>query len=233
MIRSDLEESKRLVTMACRIMNDAGLVEGFGHVSVRLGASDRILLTPQKALGLVRPYDLIIVNGDGECLEGQQASVPLEAYIHTEIYKRRQDINAICRSHPLFAGVIGVLKKELRPVHGFGAFLGVRIPVFDKSCLITTPGLGRELADALGYARAVILRGNGVVVTGTNLEEACILSLFLEESCRMFYLAQMQGSPTFMDEREIEARLAYKENELRRAWDYYINKYVGSANSIV
>ena len=47
------------VLSACRILTFFRIVEGFGHVSTRIPETDRILITPRRALGLVGEEELV------------------------------------------------------------------------------------------------------------------------------------------------------------------------------
>ncbi len=54
-------ELRAEVLAACRVLTFFRIVEGFGHVSARVGA-DRVLITPRRALGLVTEAELVMLN---------------------------------------------------------------------------------------------------------------------------------------------------------------------------
>jgi ribulose-5-phosphate 4-epimerase/fuculose-1-phosphate aldolase len=53
------------ITVACRVLSYFRIVEGFGHVSARVEGSERILITPRRALGLVTEPELVELDRDG------------------------------------------------------------------------------------------------------------------------------------------------------------------------
>lgn len=218
---------------ACRVLVGEGLVEAYGHVSARLPGTDRFLVTPRYALSLLGgPEELLVVDLDGRVLEGH-ADPPLEVWMHTEVYRRRMDAVALCRTHSFAATAWSTLGEPLRPVHGFGAFLGVEVPVFETPFLITTPELGRAVAETLGSGEAVLLRGNGQLVVGRNVGEACVKAIFLEQSAQVHLAAQAVGRPQPWTAEEVARRTGpdVPYDHFGRAWAYYRAKHVNAPHS--
>src|SRR5690349_18638428 len=73
---------------ANRILFDQGVVDGFGHVSVRHDKSpEHFLLARSMAPGLVTITDIMEFDRDGNAVDPQGRAVYLERFIHSEIYK--------------------------------------------------------------------------------------------------------------------------------------------------
>lgn len=215
------------ILVACRMLDRKGLVEGYGHVSARLPDTEKVLITPRKALGLVKSRsDIVAVNLDGVKLRGK-GDVPYELPMHLFIYRSRRNVGAIVRTHSPMVLVLGVLGEKIRPVHGFGSFLGKQVPIFANPELIHTDDLGRDLAETLGPHHAVVLRGNGSLTVGKNLEEACVKAFFLEEAAATQYRALCVKEPIYFSDDEIRRRTDVHYNHYSRAWDYYSSKYAG------
>ena len=221
------------VFAACRVLVGEGLVEAYGHVSARLGDAERFLVTPRYAPSLLGgPQDLLVVDLDGRVVRGE-AAPPLEVWMHTEMYRRRPDVAALCRTHAFAATAWSTLGEPLRPVHGFGAFLGVEVPVFATPFLITTPELGRAVAETLGDGEAVLLRGNGQLVAGGSVGEACVKAIFLEQSAQLNLAARAAGTPRVWNAEEVARRTGpdVPYDHFGRAWEYYRTKHAVSARS--
>lgn len=218
----DLEQLREDLLDASLIIDNEGLVRGYGHVSARLPGSDSMLITPRRGLGLLSdPDEMLVVDFDGELIEGD-GNVAIESPVHGAIYRARSDVMAIVRTqHSTYANVLGILGKPARPVHGFGTFLGAEVPIYPKIYLIVDKGLGDEVASTLGQAEAVILRGNGAVVTGRTVQEATVKSIFLEESCQLQYLALCAGEPTYVGADEMAIRREPGYDHFGRAWEYF------------
>jgi len=215
------------VFAACRVLAGEGLVEAYGHVSARLPGSPHVVVTPRYAPSLVRgPEDLVVVDLDGARVAGD-ADPPLKVVMHTAGGRARPVGSALGRRRNPAATAGGTRGGPPCPAHRFGAFLGVEVPVFPIPFLITDAALGRALAEALGGAEAVLLRGNGQLVTGRRVAEACVKALFLEQSARVHLLARCAGTPRVWTAEEVARRTGpdVPYDHFGRAWDYYRAKH--------
>jgi len=212
------------VIRACRVLDGMGLVEGFGHVSARLPEGG-MLITPARGLALARQSELLTVGPDGACLQGDPASAPLERWMHLAIYRARPDVGAICRTHSRMAAALGVSRKPLRAMHGFGGMLGLEMPLYDGTDLITDDGLGRAVAASLDDRAAVLLRGNGALITGESVPQACVRAIYLEEAAWMQIVAEGIGGGTPFTSDEHRTRSRWYAVEISRAWEYYTSKF--------
>lgn len=221
------EQLRRDMVLAGRILERRGMVTAFGHVSARQDA-DHFLITGQSGPGQAAPAALLTVDlASGQLVAGQ-GKLPLETPLHQAIYQRRADVQAICRAHPPYACAWGSAGRELVPAHGFGAFLGAHVPVASNTDLIRTTAQANRVADVLAQARAVLLRGNGVVVTGEDIRAACIGMLWLEESAQLGLLALPLGGVVPWTAAELVARATAYSNEIERAWAYELSQLAPS-----
>ena len=149
------------VVEAARVLAALGLVDAFGHVSVRDG--DALLITPPTAFDQAHGAALVPVPLDATELP---PGAPPETWLHLAIYRARPDIGAIARAQPEATLAVGADHDELAPLHGQAAWLGRRIPVHPVPRLLRTAELATAAAATLGDADAMVLRGNGAVTTG-------------------------------------------------------------------
>src|SRR5262249_4664500 len=159
------------------------IAEGFGHVSARVVSTDRILITPRRALGLVTEAELVELEPNGRQVAGD-GRPPLEVAMHLAVYRRRPDIKAMARGHPRHCPAYACSGEPLKVAHGFGANLGHVVPVFGKPVLVANPERAEGIVDALGDAQAVILQANGMLAVGESVPHACVQALFLEETAQ-------------------------------------------------
>jgi HCOMODA/2-hydroxy-3-carboxy-muconic semialdehyde decarboxylase len=216
--RTDL--TTQMVT-GCAILSDQGLVEGFGHLSARL-PGDRILMTPRKALGLVGVDELLTLDMDGNVLSGEGRAA-VETAMHLGVYRRRPDVQAIARTHSRAAAVFGTLERPVRVVHRFGSHLGPAVRVYSDFTLVGTRELGEVVADFLGDEQAVLLRGNGTLITAPTLVEAVTRAIWLEESAAIQLAAiSAGGTPRYFEADEVRRAAAMDmPHEPVRAWEFY------------
>jgi len=170
------------------------LREIYGHVSVRLPDGKGFLLmmarVPEPP---INPDDIMTFDYDGNKLQGD-TSTPYEITLHTEIFRRRPDVNSIVHSHPHMATALSTAGKTIYGVTQQSKQFGNGVPVF-KGDFITDPALGIELADCLGKHPAALMKGHGCVVVGRHVPEAVSNVLYLEQAAKQIVWASMLGSP--------------------------------------
>ena len=218
---SEATDLARQMVTGCMILSEQGLVEGFGHLSARL-PDDRILMTPRKALGLVRVEELLTLDLDGNVLGGEGRPA-VESAMHLAIYRRRPDVQAIARTHSRACAVFGACNRAVRAVHRFGCHLGAEVPVFPDFTLVGAPELGDRVASFLGDRQAVLLHGNGTLVTAPTLVEAVTRAIWLEESATIQLAALSAGlEPQYLSAEEAQRAAAMDmPHEPIRAWEFY------------
>ena len=217
-----LERLKKDLISACRILADQKLVAGFGHVSARVPDSEHFILTPRTSLALVRESELLIMNLNGEVVQGS-ATPPFEAWLHTAIMKNKPRVNAITRIHARVANMFSVTDRKLEPVHNHGSFFAGGVPVFQTPDLIASESLGNAVAKALGDNPAVLLRGNGQVTVGRSIPEAVMMAIYLEEAAEVLFGALQIGKPIPLTSDESAKRQAeaLPPVDMERAWNFF------------
>jgi HCOMODA/2-hydroxy-3-carboxy-muconic semialdehyde decarboxylase len=215
--------SRGEVIPAARTLAREGLVDAFGHLSVREG--DSFALTPPLPLGTLTAQNrLIVIPLDATELPPR---APKEAWIHLEIYRRRPDVGAICRAQPLSVNAAAGAGVTIRALHGQGAFVGHAVPVHDDATLVRTRDLGAAVAETLGGADAIVLRGNGAVTVAPSVGIAVALMYVLDASARINLAAAASGELRPLSTAEYGAWRGVAGEILARLWDYL--KSPGSA----
>src|SRR5262245_1219214 len=117
---------------ANRILADQGVLDGFGHVSMRHPhAPDRYFLSRSRAPALIAAEDIIEFDLDSNPVNQNGRLMYLERFIHGEIYKLRPDVNAVVHSHSPTVIPFSVTTVPLRPICHMSAFLGTGVPNFE------------------------------------------------------------------------------------------------------
>jgi ribulose-5-phosphate 4-epimerase/fuculose-1-phosphate aldolase len=218
---------------ANRILADQGVLDGWGHVSVRHPRDpNRYLLSRSRAPELVSTDDILEFDLDSNPVDAKGRWLYTERFIHGEIYKARPDVMAIVHTHAPALIPFSITKVQLKPVYHRSAFVSAGIPVFEireragmTDMLIRDKALGRALADALGNHPAALMRGHGAVIVGPSIQRVVGRSIFLPLNATLQMQAAALGGPvTYLDPEEaakIEAREGYG---LGRAWEAWKRK---------
>jgi len=213
---------------ANHILFDQGVVDGFGHVSVRHpDRPDRFLLARSMAPALVTERDVLEFDLEGAAIEKGGPAGYLERFIHSEIYRRRADVHAIVHSHSPSVVPFGVVKAaKLQPMFHMCGFLGGGTPVFEirdfagngSDLLISNRELGAALAQSLGEGPAVLMRGHGSTVVGSNLRQAVFRAVYTEVGARLQTEAMRLGPVTYLTEEETIATTDTIGTQIDRSW---------------
>ena len=187
---------------ANRILYRQGVVDGFGHVSVRHPARpDRFLLSAAKALGRVTAEDIMEFDLDGKAIDGRDRPVYSERFIHSEVYKARADVNAVVHSHSPTVILFSVTKVPLRPVHNTASFLAPEVPVFEMRTvagmtnnLVTNSARGKALTEVLGDRPVALLRGTATW-WWPDVRRTVARAIYTEVNARMLLQAVALGGP--------------------------------------
>jgi ribulose-5-phosphate 4-epimerase/fuculose-1-phosphate aldolase len=218
---------------ANRILADQGVLDGWGHISVRHPRDpNRYLLSRSRAPELVSTDDILEFDLDSNPIGAKGRSLYTERFIHGEIYKARPDVMAIVHTHAPALIPFSITKVQLKPVYHRSAFVSAGIPVFEireragmTDMLIRDKALGRALADALGNHPAALMRGHGAVIVGPSIQRVVGRSIFLPLNATLQMQAAALGGPvTYLDPEEatkIETREGYG---LGRAWEAWKRK---------
>jgi ribulose-5-phosphate 4-epimerase/fuculose-1-phosphate aldolase len=214
---------------ANRILAMEGILDGFGHVSVRSPQNaQQFLLARSMPPALVTRADILTYDLDGRVVNGKDPGSYLERFIHGEIYRVRADVRAVVHCHAASLIPFAASDVPMRAMYHMAVFVAEGVPVFDiraaagpTDLLVRTPALGRDLAKTLGSKHAVLMRGHGAVVTATSIPNVVGRSIYLDVNAR----AQMQaialgGKVTYVQPDEAKLRLA-DPNEYARAWDLW------------
>ncbi|MET3762251.1 class II aldolase/adducin family protein [Sphingomonas sp. UYEF23] len=214
---------------ANHILADKGIFDAFGHVSTRSG-TDRFLLARNLAPAQVTAADIVEYDLDSEALEADAPRPYLERFIHGEIYRARPDVHGIVHSHAPSIIPFGVASTtRLQPICHTCGFLGVGAPVFEirdhagaaSDMLIRNRTLARTLAESLGSAAVILMRGHGMTAVGSTVRIAAFRAIYTELNARLQLAALPLGPITFLTEQEAAAADAANEGQIDRPWSVW------------
>ena len=225
---SEIDDLKRKLAMACRMLFLAELVDYSGHISVRIpGSTDRFLVNPHPiSRAAVTPEDILTSDLNGTRLEGQW-NLPSELPMHTRTYRVRDDVQSIAHLHNRMVVVLSMADRPLIPASNPGTLFGPgAIPVYSDPALIHTNEQGEEVARTLGTADAAILRGHGSIVVGNSIEWTFAACIDLEESASRLCYASLLGPVRFYTDDEVTrvAKGRRRGPVIQKIWDHYVAK---------
>ena len=217
---------------ASRILAARGVVDAFGHVSLRHPDNpNRYFMCRAKAPALAEPEDIIEYNLDSEPCNANGRGSFLERFIHGEIYKARPDLNSVVHSHSPSVIPFGLVDTQIKAMFHNAAFLAAGVPVFDISekygvtdMLVSDGDKGQTFAECLGDKDIALMRAHGSVACGSTLELAVFRAVFTEVNSRIqHWTMDLAGSTPIASLSTEEGALADVPNNgaCMRAWDLW------------
>jgi HCOMODA/2-hydroxy-3-carboxy-muconic semialdehyde decarboxylase len=217
---------------ASRILAERGVVDGFGHVSLRHPEnSERYLMSRSIAPALVTPDDIIEYNLDSVACNANGRGSFLERFIHGAIFEARPDIMSVVHSHSPSVIPFGLVDVKMQAMFHNAAFLAAGVPVFDISdqfgntdMLISDGGKGVALASTLEDKNIALMRAHGSVACGPTLQTAVFRAVYTEVNARVqHWTAALGGDGPIAALNEEEGLLADGPNQTAgmRAWDLW------------
>ena len=193
-------QAKLDLLAALRWAEREGLSEGIcNHFSVLVpGSTDHFLLNPQ---GLhwseLRISDLLIVDAEGNLVEGKHAAEPTAFFIHSRIHRSKPSAKCVMHTHMPYATALCCSERgrlewcSQNSLRYYG-----RIGYDDcYNGLALDEAEGDRMGQLMADYDILFLANHGVVVTAENVALAFDDLYYLERACMIQVLAESRGKP--------------------------------------
>ena len=226
-----LEDARFQLARANRILALEGVLDAFGHVTMRHPTNPgRYLMSRSRGSEVVQAEDILEFTLDSEPIVPPTSRLYRERVIHGEVFKARPDVNAVCHHHAPSILPFCVSGAELKPVFHLGATMGDAVPFWDSrdefgntDLIVQKPEEGASLARALGPHWTVLMRRHGVTAAGTTLQELVFRCVFTAHNAGIQIQAKMLGhvGPLNAEEAERASAFNLEPGPVARAWEYF------------
>lgn len=169
----------------CKLLYDKNLAPGCsGNASIRKGS--HIAITPSGvSMNDITEKNIVEMDFDGNVIGAGKASS--EKYMHAQIYKNRNDINAIIHTHSAFLSTLALNGTGLKnsPIVELEYLFNNEVPIVGYN----PPGsqeLATEVAQTLKNTNAAILKNHGAIVIAPTIKDAFYMYEVLEYTAQVF-----------------------------------------------
>lgn len=236
---ASLDELIGDLAAANRILANEGVVDAFGHISVRHpGNPNLFLLSRARSPELIEREDIMTFAFDGTPQNGDTRKPYLERFIHGAIFEARPEVQSVVHSHSRSVIPFGILGESIRPVMHSCGTIGHNVPIWDAqdsfgdtNLLISDMPMGRDFANILAGGNAALMRGHGSTVIGHSIQEAVYTAYYLEVNANLqLQASRLSNKPMkYLTDGEIDLIIGRirdgKPGEgFRRAWDYWCRR---------
>lgn len=229
-----VELALRDLVIANRILAREGVLDAFGHVSIRHPTeAGRYFMARSRAPELVSREDLIEFNLDSSPINQNGRAMYAERQIHGCIYQLRPEVMAVCHNHAHSLVPFGVTGSLIKPIFHMASVIGEEVPIWDireefgdTNLLVTDAPKGLALARSLGARRAALMRGHGSVVVGQTLRQAVFTAIYLQQNAELILRARELGPITYLSPGEVKAasELLFQPLSQDRSWEYWATR---------
>jgi L-fuculose-phosphate aldolase len=183
------------IALSCRILADEGHESALaGQITAR-GEKPGTYWMLSFGLGFdeAQASNIVLCDDDLNLLEGDGMVNPSNRF-HLWIYRHRPNVNAIIHTHPPYCSALSLLGEPLVAAH-----MDTSMFYDDCAFLAEWPGPpigdeeGKVIHEALGDNRSILLAHHGQLCACSTIEEATVLSVFIERAARMQLLARAVG----------------------------------------
>lgn len=200
MATKEIEQAKIDLAAALRWADRLGLSEGIcNHFSFAIPESqNRFLLNPQ---GLhwseVKSSDIIIVDLQGNLVDGKYTAEPTAFFIHSKIHELNAKAKCVLHTHMPYATALCSLE------HGRLQWVSQNaLKFYDKVAyddeyngVALDDSEGNRIALKLKDKSVLFLANHGVIVIGTDIASTFDDLYYLERACMIQVLAHSTGAP--------------------------------------
>lgn len=194
---------KERLAAAFRLFGRFGFDEGVaGHITARDPERlDHFWVNPfRMSFRQIKVSDLLLVNHEGEIVEGDRPVNRAAFAIHSQVHAARPDVIAAAHAHSVHGKAFSSLGKLLDPLtQDSCAFYGDHSLFDDYTGVVLDLEEGKRIAHALGDHKAVILRNHGLLTVGHTVDEAAFWFITMERTCQAQLLAEAAGQTVPID----------------------------------
>lgn len=179
-----LENLKKEVIKVARDTEKWGLcLPKNGNFSARDPETGYVVMTPSGAeKDELTPAHIIVCDIEGNIIEKQLETVSptVEASLHLEAYKRRDDVFGVVHTHSRAASMFAAIGKTV-PNLVFDALHYGGKNVLAPYGRPGTPDLVKSVSDSFSEADVILMHKHGVLAVGANIGKAFTKALYIEQ----------------------------------------------------
>ena len=186
-----------------------------GNLSLRRDDSSFFISPSGSKVHVLNSRDFVTVGFDGSHSTNHRPSS--EWRFHKDIYRTREDAQAIIHTHSEYATALACLREDLPAFHYMVAIAGGHCIKCGDYAIFGSEELSINVLEALEDRKACLIANHGLITWGTSLDEAYTIAVEVESLCKQYLVSRSAGSVRLLGDDEMRA-------VIDRFTDYRINK---------
>jgi L-fuculose-phosphate aldolase len=201
-----------IIELGRRIWTRGYVAANDGNISVKISENELLTTSTGVSKGFMTPEMIIKMNMEGKILSSSGKFRPSsEVKMHIEVYRQREDVNAVIHAHPPHCtsfAVAGIpLDKCVLPeaVITLGA-----VPIAPYGTP-STPEIPDSIKKYIKNSDAVLLANHGALTLGVDLTTAYHRMETLEHSAQIVFQAIQLGNVNMIPSDEVQKLMDVRE----------------------
>lgn len=186
-MNNNIEQAKIDVCNAGKLLLKKGLVaRTWGNVSIKVSDTQMVITPSGRKYEELTPEEMVVVNFYTLKYEGR-LKPSSELKLHCEIYKTKENTNAVIHTHQMYASIIAAAQKEVLILDDkHQKILGGSVIKAAPYALPNTKKITVETTKSIGNTNAALMSNHGVVCIGTDLKNVFEVCETLELACKNY-----------------------------------------------
>lgn len=178
-----------------------------GNISVRKDNGEILITGTGTQLGYLNDDDVVLIDENGNNIKGKGSS---ERYVHSEIYKKRSDVNAIIHVHSLALTAFACARKAINQnIHPENVIVFDDIPLAPYA-MPSSKALVENTVKFFENRDVVLMANHGVVACGRDLEDAYTKIEMAEANAQLILNSLLLGGGVSLERQDIEDLIRLK-----------------------
>jgi L-ribulose-5-phosphate 4-epimerase len=175
-----------------------------GNVSARDQETGLVVIKPSGVrYEALRPEDHVVMNLDGEVVEGS-LKPSSDTASHLYIYRHREDVNGVVHTHSPYATAFAAVGRPIPCcLTAIADEFGGPVPCADFA-LIGSEAIGKQVVEHIGSSKAVLLKQHGVFTIGETATAAVKAAVMVEDVAKAVWLALQIGEVVDIDPEAVK-----------------------------
>jgi len=188
-----------------------------GNMSLRLPGTDTFLMTGLSSFSLVTPDNLVVLDLQGNLIEGEiQATNAEVIQMHAVVYRLRPEVGSVLHTHSPFATAFAVASRSLPLFYE----AQVRNDIIDGVPLagFGPRGSGESIANIskvlneFDQIKGILLENHGVLAFSNDAKSAATTNIIIEETAQLALYAEGLGGPTILTPERAGAAIKRRDH---------------------
>lgn len=144
----------------------------------------------------IKTSDLLLVNHDGDIIEGEGVLNQAAFAIHAAVHEARPEVVAAAHAHTIYGEAWSTFGRLLDPITQDACYFYNDHAVFNSyTGEVLDKSEGERIGNALGNNKAIILQNHGLMTVGATVDSAAWWFITMDRSCKVQLAAEAAGKP--------------------------------------